>query len=351
MSHKSNSENQLISSKKWAGKVSNHRQLGGIETAVLDNGNGNGTRIAWINTGSGLHFRVVLDRAMDIAEAFYGSHNLSWLSHSGITPPNPSAVEGVKWLDSFGGGLLTTCGLTHVGGPEEDEYGSRGLHDRISHVPAAVESIIQPDLRKGNLDLRITGRMTQSSVFGPHLELKRTIAARLGTPAIEIHDEVTNVGNDTVPHMILYHINFGWPLVDEGSEITWKGDWESRDEESSKIFNGDNNFMECPPPMDAHRGYGEAAAFIDIAQDDNGMCHCGVTNRSIGLNLSLEFPKKQLNWVTNWQHWGRDEYVMALEPGTHPPIGQSAARKKGDLIELEVGETRSYDIRIQISEI
>jgi len=79
----------LADAPKWQGKVSNVHQLGGIETAVLDNGAGRGSRIAWINTGGGLRFKVVLDRAMDIADAFYHQHSLAWISHLGITPPNP----------------------------------------------------------------------------------------------------------------------------------------------------------------------------------------------------------------------------------------------------------------------
>ncbi|MDR8392705.1 aldose 1-epimerase family protein [Aliifodinibius sp. S!AR15-10] len=335
--------------KKWEGKVSNYRQLGGIETSVLDNGKGRGTRIAWIDTGAGLRFKVVLDRAMDVAEAFYNSYGLGWVSHSGVTPPNPSATEGIRWLNSFGGGLITTCGLTHVGGPEEDKHGKRGLHDRISNIPAEVESIVQPDLASGDLEMSITGKMLQSSVFGPHLELKRTISATLGSPVLNIHDEVTNRGNRVAPHMLLYHVNFGWPLVDEGAQLVWEGDWESRDEESSKIFNDETNFKRCPPPIEDHRGFGEAAAFLDLNADQKGICHCGVRNSSIGVGLDLSFPKSQMPWVTNWQHWGRNEYVTALEPGTHPPIGQSTARENGTLIDLEVGETRSYDLKIEIN--
>ncbi len=40
----------------WKGKLTHHTQLGGIETSVLDNGTGRGTRIAWINTGTGLRY-------------------------------------------------------------------------------------------------------------------------------------------------------------------------------------------------------------------------------------------------------------------------------------------------------
>ena len=70
------------------------------------------------------------------------------------------ANQGLEWLYSFAGGLLTTCGLTHVGGPEEDEFGRRGLHGRISNLPATVESIVQPDLAAGKLEMSITAVVT-----------------------------------------------------------------------------------------------------------------------------------------------------------------------------------------------
>ena len=48
----------------WQNKVINFTQVGGIETSVLDNGLGKGTRIAWVNTGSGLRYKVVIDRGL-----------------------------------------------------------------------------------------------------------------------------------------------------------------------------------------------------------------------------------------------------------------------------------------------
>ena len=73
----------------WSDKVSNVAQVGGIETSVLDNGLGRGVRIAWFNTGSGLRFKVVIDRAMDIADAFFNQYSIAWLSHPGVMAPQP----------------------------------------------------------------------------------------------------------------------------------------------------------------------------------------------------------------------------------------------------------------------
>ncbi len=135
----------------WAGKVNNPAQIGGIETSVQDNGLARGNRIAWVNTGSGLRYKVVIERSLDIAEAFHNQHGLAWLTHNGFTAPRPDANSGLEWMYSFGGGLLTTCGLTHIGVPESDEFGDRGLHGRISNIPAEIESIVQPDPARGKL--------------------------------------------------------------------------------------------------------------------------------------------------------------------------------------------------------
>jgi galactose mutarotase-like enzyme len=336
-----------MTSMPWKDKISNHAQIGGIETSVMDNGLGRGVRIAWINTGSGLRYKLVLDRAMDIADAFYNQHSLAWISHAGVTAPDQAANNGIEWLRSFGGGLLTTCGLTHVGGPEEDEYGQRGVHGRISNIPAEVVSIDQPDPIAGKLDMSITAKITQSSVFGPHLELMRTISSTLGQAGIRIHDEVTNRGNTPAPHMILYHCNFGWPLVDEDTDFIWKGQWQSRDRDMDRsIFNNDNDFRKCQAPLETHDGAGEACAFIEPDADRNGLCKCGLHNAKLGLTFELRFKKEQLPWLANWQHWGKGEYVTALEPGTNPPIGQAKARQQKELTHIAPGQSVQYDLEM-----
>ncbi|MCF2442342.1 aldose 1-epimerase family protein [Dyadobacter sp. CY345] len=333
----------------WKDKISNHTQLGGIETSVIDNGAGRGTRIAWINTGTGLRFKVVIDRAMDIADAFFNQHSLAWISHGGITYPQPFSDKGIDWLRTFGGGLLTTCGLTHVGGPESDEFGDRGLHGQISNSPAEIVSIIQPDPKRGNLEMSITGIIRETKPFGPSLELRRTISATLGKATIHIHDEVINKSNTPSPHLLLYHFNFGWPLADEGADILWKGKWSPRNgEENAKIFKEGNDFKKCQAPLDEHSGGGEEVVLVDIEADIFGQSVCGISNPKIGLAVTLKFNKDQLPWFANWQHWGKGEYVTGLEPSTHPLTGQAKAREDGTLIFIEPGESRIYELELDV---
>jgi hypothetical protein len=333
----------------WKDKVGNIFQMGGIETSVLDNGKTRGSRIAWINTGSGLRFKVAIDRSLDIVDAFYNQHSLSWLSHGGLTAPRPDANRGLEWLYSFAGGLLTTCGLTHVGGPEEDENEKRGLHGRVSNLPATLESVIQPDLSKGILDMSITGVVRESRVFGPNLELRRTISCTLGEPRIKVHDEVTNQANTKVPHMILYHCNFGWPLVDEGADIIYRGICKSRGlPMDNEIFNEKHDYKKCQAPMESHKGGGESCGFINAETDKDGICTAALANNELNIAVVMKYKKNQLPCLTNWQHWGPGEYVCALEPGTNYPIGRNKAREQKKLIILEPCERREYDLEFSV---
>lgn len=333
----------------WQDKVGNVSQLGGIETSVIDNGPGRSSRIAWINTGSGLRYKVAIDRALDIVDAFYNQYSLAWLSNVGLTAPRPDANTGFEWLYTFAGGLLTTCGLTHIGVPEDDENGQRGLHGRISNIPAEIESIIQPDPTRGRLGMSITATIKESRVFGPNLELKRTISSMLGEPRIEIHDEVTNRGNNTQPHMILYHCNFGWPLIDEGADIIYRGRCKSRGMPfDDAIFNHKKDCKKCSKPLKSHCGTGEACGFVDVTADKDGICTAGIANREISLGLVMRYPKENLPCLANWQHFGPNEYVCALEPGTNFPIGQGKAREQKKLVYLKPGQSRKYTLEFEV---
>ena len=149
--------------------------------------------------------------------------------------------------------------------------------------------------------------------------------------------------------MMLYHFNFGWPLVNEGTDIIWQGEWTPLSTDPDhRIFKDGNNFRQCPPPLQAHSGTGEDVAIIDVEDDGNGNCICGLHNKNLDLAIAINFKKKQLPWLTNWQHWGQNEYVTGLEPGTNPPIGQAKARAQNELIVLAPDEIRNYELELEV---
>jgi hypothetical protein len=160
---------------------------------------------------------------------------------------------------------------------------------------------------------------------------------------------VINKANTTAPHMLLYHFNFGYPLVDAGTDLLWKGKWYPRHgAENASIFKEGNNFRKCPEPLDEHLGSGEEVVLVDIEKDIFGDSVCGLYNDKIGLAVSLKFKKEQLPWLANWQHWGKGEYVTGIEPSTHPLTGQAKSREDGTLIFIEPGESRVYELELKV---
>lgn len=330
-------------------KVINPQQIGGIETSVLDNGPGRGTRIAWVNTGSGLRYKVVIDRGLDIADAFFNQYSLAWQSYTGVTAPTRGLDRGLDWLRGFYGGLLASCGPTHVGPPTIKKGQEYGLHGPHSNTPAAVESVVNPDPSRRQAIMSISGTVRTARVFGPNIELKRTIRSELGQASISIVDTFRNVGNSTAPHVWLLHINFGYPLLDAGTELLWSGkilpvagcEGFYKSARQSKIV---------PEPLSAHRGAGEAAGFIKPKTDRNKMASVGVHNPNLGLAVEIRCSMKQFQHFINWQHWGPSgEYVAALEPLSGPLWGRAIADcKAGPMHSLRPGQTRSYEVSIAV---
>src|SRR5436190_5200314 len=94
----------------------------------------NGMRIIEAYNSSGLTFTILPDRGMDIWTAHFNGVPLTWISQGS---PHP-ADFGQTWLQQFNGGLLTTCGLTHVGPPEKDDVTgeARGIHGDYTRLRA-----------------------------------------------------------------------------------------------------------------------------------------------------------------------------------------------------------------------
>ncbi len=326
--------------------VINASQLGGIETSVLDNGPGRGTRIAWVNTGGGLRYKVVIDRGLDIADAELCGLSLTWHSMVGITAPSFAYHQDLDWLRSFAGGLVASCGPCNVGAPCTDCDEALGLHGTHSNTPAIVESIVNPDLRAERYEMAITGLVRTAKVFNPNVELRRTIRSPLGENVIEIGDRFTNCGNEPVPHGWLLHINFGYPLLEPGvSTYCYKGKITPRTD--SLEWYSRKDFRRAPKPTKLHKGVGEDCTYIEPAADRNGMATVGVVNEKRRFGVKIEYDTRQFPRLVNWQHWGPGgSYVGALEPVNGGVEGRDVDRRRGWLDRLEPGETRDYHCRI-----
>lgn len=334
-----------------ASKFIHPAQVGGIESYTIDEGPGRGVRALCVNTGAGLRYRVLVDRGLDIDQAFFNQHSLAFLTHKGLTPPSRGFDRGLDWLKSFGGGLLTSCGPFNIGPPGEDAGEELGLHGPHSNTAATIESIVQPDPHLGRHEMSITGIIRYGTFYGPCVQLRRTITSSLGSNRIGFVDEFTNAGNVPAPHAWLLHINFGYPLVDQGAEVCFdSAECEPTDApESRERFKPGVDYKRMLGPQESHRGPNSAVAyFFPKPTDAAGTTTIGIVNGKLSLGVAIQYNTKQFPRLGNWQHFGPREYVTALEPMNGTVDGRASDRQRGLLDQIEPGQIKTYRYQLEV---
>jgi hypothetical protein len=332
-------------------------QFGGVRLVTLENGVERGIRALEFNTGSGLNFNVLVDRAMDIAELSHKGRAVGWHSPTGFRHPglhDPEGEQGIGWTRSFSG-FLSTCGLDHILGPEEvpaDNYNypyrksvRQGLHGRIGSIPAKLTGYGER-WEGERCILWAEGVVVQAAVFGEVLHLERRIEADLGGNEIRLSDRVVNAGFARTPHMFFYHINLGYPVIDEGSrylapirDVVWAS------HEAKGLQMQGVGYRRCPPPI---LNFREQVWQHEMLADADGIVPVAVVNDALGLGIKVETRKDQLPCAYQWQNFQAGHYVMGVEPSTHHVKGNSFARDRREMIWLEAGQARRYDTRFTV---
>lgn len=329
---------------QYMGSVS---QLGGLKRYVFSEGRAKGVEAVDVVTGTGFDFTVLPGRCLDIAWARYKGVPISYLSKAEITDASYLEQQGMEWLRSFHAGMLTTCGFSNVGGPCQDErriYGLQhfGLHGRLSHIPAN-EVCCRGEWIDGSYVMTVQGLMRQSAVHAENLTLRRTITAVLGEPKLRIHDVIENEGHTPEPFMLLYHMNFGYPLLSPHSRLLVRSDAVHGADETAQTEIDQYARFHAPMHLRDERCY-----FHDLHAGSDGSVCAAIVNDSLELGTILRFNKQELPCLTEWKMLAEGEYVLGLEPGNTNPIGRLAAKEHGTLRYLQPGEICQTHIELEM---
>jgi Domain of unknown function (DUF4432) len=321
-------------------------QIAGVRLVTLGDGVERGVRVLEFRTGTGFAFDVVVDRAFDIGRCEMGGRSLGWLSGVGFAGPWFYEPEGLGFLRTWGGGFLTTGGLEHTLFMAEDtaeqyHYPAKdtetfGLHGRVSNRPGRLVGYGER-WQGDECLLWAEGEVLQAAVFGEHLLLRRRIEARLGESRLRIHDEVENVGYDRTPHMYLYHVNVGFPVVDEGSDLLLPAS-PSHPENGAAT-----GYRRLAAP---EAGFVEQDFDHELAAEEDGTVPVAIVNRKLGLGVYQLFDRAQFPHHFVWRMLGEGTYVVGIEPSTNRMAGRLDARKQGELIQLRAGDKRTYDLEL-----
>ncbi len=333
-------------------KVGRIEQVGGVVPLTLSAGREDGVRGFQMRTGTGLSLTIAADRALDLVAADWQGRSLCWQSPGGAAHPAFYEPAGLGWLRTFPGGLLATCGLTWYGAPHDDPqagvegHSGLGLHGRVGNLPA--EQVSYGGRWEGDdYVMWVEGVVNEWILFGPHLELRRRLWARLGENKLYLRDIVTNRGFVPQEHMLLYHINLGFPLLDEGSRYLFPVRRVLPRTPFALEHAADWHRFAAPQP-----GLEEMVYYHELAGDAQGQTCVGLVNSATDpgqpLGLALRYSLEALPVLVHWRMPGAGNYVTGIEPGTNYGDGRPAEREAGRMIVLQPDESRTYDLQMEL---
>lgn len=321
-------------------------QVAGIRLVELADGWGRGVRAALLRTGSGLSATILVDRGLDIYDADYCGASLSWVSPTG--PKHPAYFEepGYGWLRGFYGGLVVTCGMTNAGAPSVDEGEPLGLHGRYSNSP--VSNVNYGGYWRGNdYVVFIEGDVREARIFRENLLCHRRIEATAGGKSMTVLDTVSNEGFQRMPHMMLYHINLGFPVVDDGARLKAPSRAVTPRDDVAKP--GVKEYDRFTAPI---AGYSEQVFYHDMEADGAGYVTASIVNAGFnggkGLGVYAKYRQRELPRFIEWKMTGDDVYCVGLEPANALVEGRAVERQRGTLPFIAPGEVINYHVEVGV---
>ena len=335
-------------------------QFAGVQLYTLGDGVERGIRCIEFRTGTGLLFKVLVDRAFDVGPCEFRGAAIGWHSPAGFRHPGlheQNDEGGLSWLRSFSG-LIVTGGLDHTLFMDSDpaehyHYIHRktvdsALHGRIATIPGQLSGYGET-WQGDDCTLWCEGVVRQATVFGEDLHLIRRIEAKVGISGFTLIDRVVNHGFYRTPHMFLYHINLGYPVLDSGSRFVAPirhTIWASHAAEPRRQEVGYR--LQSAPRHDFHEQVYEHA----MAADAEGRVPVALVNPDFdggrGLGFLVEINRGEFPALFQWQNYQEGHYAMGIEPSTNHVLGKPFAKRRGELIWLEHGEERRYTTRFEV---
>jgi hypothetical protein len=304
----------------------------GVEVVEIDNG--------------ALRATVLPTRGMGLWRVECGELSLGWRSPV-RGPVHPAFVplyrgDGCGWLTGFDE-LLVRCGLESNGAPV---FGSHGevlhpLHGRIANLPARKLEL-EIDASAGVIRLR--GTVDESRLYGQKLQLVSTIEMPLGSRELRIRDEIANTSALPAELALLYHVNFGPPLLEAGSKVV--APVRTLVPQTTQAAEGIGTWDTYASP---EAGFFEQVYLFELASDAAGSTGAMLRNAHGNLGARLRFNCQELPCFTVWKSTepASDGYVTGLEPSLNFPNPRAFEQRQGRLRRLAPGEVYRCSLSLE----
>jgi len=283
-------------------------------------------------TAGGLQADIMADTGLDIGLVRYKGNNVSFLSKNGYDSRASFSAAGHEFLYTFPGGLLYTCGLRSTGAPSIDGDEYHPMHGRIHGQPATnLVTCIKED------NLIIEGVLKESALFGHALELRRRITLPVWGSKILIEDTIENLTPYPEELAVLYHFNFGYPLLSENTKLILPEDRQTTPR-TEYAKTGLGKECEFSAPID---GEEEQVYFHELSDG-----RVKLENAQAGIAMTLHWNLDNLPILAQWKSMASGDYALGLEPTNNFIMGRFAERENGTLKVLDAFD--SVEMRLEL---
>ena len=316
-----------------------------VELKTLHGGRQEGVQVIEVDNGA-MRFTIVPTRGFELWKAQAGRLRLGWDAPVGEII-HPSYIRltdngGQGWVAGFGG-LMVRGGLASFGSPAQDGDQQLTLHGHVDYIPASFVSVRYEASPQPHLVFR--GIVNDAQTFGQQLRLTSEISTPIGKPEVSFDDQVTNLADVPQEMELLYHTNFGTPLLGAGAAFVAPVKEVAPMNAASSAGLSDWNRYSGPHPP----GYAAKVFNLKLQADPAGQTLAMLKAADGDQGVLMRFDTKGLPYMSLWKNEvsAKSGYVTGLEPGTGFPNPRPWERAAGRVPKLKGGE--SYRVHLTIA--
>ena len=295
-----------------------------------------------------LQLVVIPTRGMGLLSAQSGDVKLGWNSPvDEVVHPSFINLEergGLGWLDGFNE-MLARCGFEWSGHPGTDNGRLLTLHGRAQNIPAS--RVVVRIEKAAPYRISVKGLVKERTFKFSHFETWAGVSLTPGDRAFHVHDELRNLSAYEREYQIIYHANFGAPLLEGGACFVAAAQEVSPFNEHARAGLADwQSYLPVTP------GFDEMVFNIKPYADSAGNSLAMMKNRAGSRGVALGFNVQQLPALSLWKNTdsAQDGYVTGIEPGTGFPYPRAIEREQGRVGKIASGEVKCFDVEFRVLE-
>ncbi|MCY9850012.1 aldose 1-epimerase family protein [Pectobacterium jejuense] len=313
-----------------------------IEQKVLHGGRQEGSKVITITSQDGLKIALSPTRGMNLLHVTGKNIRLGWDSPvDEVVNPNTINLEsrnGLGWLEGFNE-MMVRCGFEWTGHPVVSDGMIYTLHGRAGNTPASKVVVEVSDTAPHTITVR--GLLKENSFKKSNLETWTELRYVPGSESFTVHDVLTNKADYARDYQIIYHSNFGTPILEEGARFIAPVKDISPFNDHAKA--GLATWQTYKGPT---KDFDEMVFNITPYKDAQGKTLAALVNKAGDKGVSIAFDTHQLPLLTLWKNTDTEKqgYVTGIEPGTNYAYPVTIEREQGRVKKLQPGQSTTFEL-------